>query len=207
MKKRNKIIIKISVIFVVLASFSVFVFKFNLIDKFKISTASLFENSEKLEELNNEHDFIYETFTDEEGNDVVVEMEKVYGTDEEGNNVVFYVDTAEQINIFYNTYTGIIEKIEDNKIYFLVDKETKAMGVFPINVDDYHKVFDINNFDLKVDPLVQYSVEDHLWYEDKRLFSADDLIDYVGDYVRLEHTKWEDSNTSDTYIDLQIYNF
>jgi len=200
MKKRNKIIIALMIIFVVIASFSVLVFKFNLIDKFKFLTASL------LEELNNEPDKIYETLTDEEGNEIVVEMEKVIVIDEEGNKVALYEDSLDQINIFYYKYFGTIEKIEDNKIYFLVDKECNSVSENPKNVDDYIKIFDINTFDLEGDPLVQYSVEDSLWYEDKRLFSADELNSYIGNYVNIHYTKWKDPRILKTYKSIDIYN-
>jgi len=205
MNKRNKVIIAISVIFVVLASFSVLVFKFNLIDKFKTFATVLLENSEKLEDLNNEPDKIYETLTDREGNEHLIEFEKVIVTDEEGNKVALYEDSSEHINIFYYKYFGTIEKIEDNKIYFLVDQESKGSESFPVDVDDYVKIFDINTFDLEGDPLVQYSVEDNLSYDGDRLFSAEELNSYIGNYVNIHYSKWEDPKILEFYKSISIF--
>ena len=49
---------------------------------------------------NNQGEIIYETMIDKDGNEFVIEMEKVIVEDEEGNEVEMYVDTAEAIIIY-----------------------------------------------------------------------------------------------------------
>ncbi len=163
------------------------------------------EHEKKLNKAIQEKDdvqgeIIYKTFIDKDGNEIVVEMEKTLVLDENGNEVEIYVDTAEAIIIWERSYRGRVIKINDNKIYFNVDLEEKEGTKHSFkNVDNYEIVFDINKYDLEHDLEVGYSVYDDLIYDYKPFYSAEDLQNIVGEYLRVTDTGFEDSYTGENY--------
>lgn len=112
---------------------------------------------------------------DKDGNEIVIEMEKIVVKDEDGSKVEMYVDTAKPIIIYDYMYKGKITKIEDNKIYFNVDLEVKE-GT------DY--IFDIDTYNLEFDPNTSYSVNDSLVYDYESFYRAEDLKNIIGEYLR-----------------------
>ena len=158
-------------------------------------------NGDDLEEI------IYETVLDEDGNEFVIEMEKIIVEDEEGNEVEMYVDTAEAIIIYDHMYKGKVTKIEDNKIYFSVDLEIKEeTGHSFENVKDYEKIFDIDSYNLEFDTSSEYSVNDSLVYNYEIFYKAEDLQDIVGKYLRVTDTGLEDNYTGEKYKSLTFFN-
>jgi len=131
---------------------------------------------------------------------LVKEQEKV---EREGRELIQYDSTFGIYEYLKsdNKYEGTIEKIEDNKIYFLVDKEEVEV---PYNyfkrlkkreledVEDYEIVFDLSGYNLDYDPvhdLTPYSERDHIAYSVyDDIKSIDRLKDYIdpGDYVSIE---------------------
>ena len=145
-------------------------------------------------------EIIHKTVLDEDGNEIVIEMKKRIVLDEYGNEVEMYTDTAETIIIWESVYKGRVTKIDDNKIYFNVDLEEKKGTKHSFkNVDNYEIVFDINTYDLEHDTKVGYSVYDDLIYDYKPFYSAEDLQNILGEYLRVTDTGFEDSYTGENY--------
>ena len=120
---------------------------------------------------NTQGEIIYETMIDKDGNEFVIEMEKVIGEDEDGNEVEMYVDTAEAIIIYDYMYKGKITKIKDNKIYFIVDMEQKEGTSHSFkDVNDYELIFDIDTYNLELNSNSEYSVNDSLVYDYEMLY-------------------------------------
>lgn len=158
-------------------------------------------NGDALEEI------IYETVLDEDGNEFVIEMEKITVEDEDGNEVEMYVDTAEPIIVYDHMYKGKITKIEDNKIYFTVDLEVKEGTEHSFeNVKDYEIIFDIDSYNLEFDTSSEYSVNDSLVYNYEIFYKAEDLQDIVGKYLRVTDTGLEDNYTGEKYKSLTFFN-
>jgi hypothetical protein len=155
-----------------------------------------------------EEELRYETVTDKDGNEIVIEYKKEVLVDSEtGEEVEMWEDTAEQINIFYYIYEGTIEKIEDNKIYFMVDRENKEGDVYSLkNVKDYEIVFDINTFNLESDPTaLYYSVMDGLIYEYQRFSKAGDLNFLIGKRVKIHFTEFKNPHILETYKTINVF--
>ena len=203
--RKKRIIITIVVVLCVLVG-SFFIIKFGIVGKIYDAINKPVVQSQSDEDA--QENFIYETFLDKDGNEVVVEMEKTIGVDVDGNEVEFYVDTAGPIIIYDYMYKGEIEKIEDNKIYFMVDREMKEESLLYRkykNVEDYQLVFDIDTYDLKSDPHVGYSVKDFLIFDDEHFYSASELEFLVGEYLRVCDIMGEDSHTGERCKNLVFY--
>jgi len=144
--------------------------------------------------------------TDKEGNEVVIEYEKKFVYDEEGNKVEFWEDTSQAEEIYQYTYIGTLEKIANNKIYFMVDKEI-ILGVFlPIDVDDYEVVFDIDDYALDFDPYdTSYFFSDCLFYKNALFFSASELEFLVGEYLKVKFYEFKDAHTGDIYKGIEFF--
>jgi len=228
MKKRTKIIIILTIIFVLLVSISFFVFKFNLIDKFKTFTAAIFEDSENLEYIDNENnnsyrylyekecedEFRYETETDKDGNEYTVEYAKKLLIDKRtGEEFEFWESTGESKRICNYTYQGHIEKVEDNKIYFLVDKEDKSDDVELKDVEDYEIIFDLDTFEFFEETTPNYWSDQVVFhYADKskgseNFQSAEDLDIFIGLDLMVNDVVIEDYYTSDRYRVITFYQF
>jgi hypothetical protein len=195
--------IAVGIVFII--KFDVFGKIENRINEEKIRNETLNKAEEAFAD---EPEFITETFTDKNGNEIVIEYKKRVFTDgETGEEILMYEDTAERINIFYYIYEGTIEKIEDNKIYFIVDRENKEGNVYSLkNVKDYEIVFDINTFNLESDPSVLYSVNDGLIYESRRFFKASNLNFLIGKRVKIHFSEWRDPHILEIYKILRISN-
>ena len=152
-------------------------------------------------------EIIYETVLDGDGNEFVIEMEKIVVEDEDGNEVEMYVDTAEPIIIYDYMYKGKITKIKDSKIYFTVDLEVKEGTDHSFeNVKDYEIIFDIDSYNLEFDTSSEYSVNDSLVYNYEIFYKAEDLQDIVGKYLRVTDTGLEDNYTGEKYKSLTFFN-
>ena len=157
-------------------------------------------NGNALEEI------IYETVMDEDGNEFVIEMEKIIVEDEDGNEVEMYVDTAEPIIAYDHMYKGEVTKIEDNKVYFTVDLEIKERTSHSFkDVKDYEIIFDIDSYNLELDTSSEYSINDSLVYNYEIFYKAEDLQDIVGKYLRVTDTGLEDNYTGKKYKSLTFF--
>jgi len=212
--RKKRIIISLVVVICVLVGIF-FIMRFDVVGKIRnIINKPVVENKAEPEEEVRQEELKYITLHDKDGSEIVIEMRKVTGVvDEEGNEVEFWEDTAENTIIYSNEYFGRIEKIEDNKIYFMVDKENDFKEIVPgqwnltvENVKDYLVVFDIDTYDLEgPDPYdLSYSVWDSLtltsedfWGNDERFFSAGELEFLVGEYLEVWDSMDEDYYTGE----------
>ena len=212
--QQNRIIIII--VIVTCISIGIFaVIKFDLISKIenkiylqKIKNESLTEANEK---YTDEPEFITETFTDKNGNEIVVNMKKIVVKDENtGQEVLMYEDTAEPEVIDIKSYKGKIEIINENKIFFSVDKEFKktkfGSGSYNFeDVKDYQIIYYLENYNLDFNESAGYFVCDHLNLDYKDLDSIGDLESIVGKYRRLQDSKFKDYYTGEEYKVLSFF--
>jgi hypothetical protein len=213
--KHRKIIIIVLVLLITIGIF--LVIKFDLINSIrnKISLQKIkYETSVKTnEKYSAEPETITETFTDKEGNEIVVKMRKIVVQDENtGEEALMYEDIAEPKIIYIKTYKGKIERIEDNKIFYLVDKEfrksifgTAADNYHFEDVKDYQITYDIESYNLDFDETVGYFVCDHLNLDFKDLDSIKDLEKIIGKYVKVQDSKFRDYYTGEEYKVLSIF--
>ena len=201
--KKRKIINIILVVSIVIGIF--FVIKFDLIGKVedKIHQQKI-KNEDSAKTGDSE--LIKETFIDKDGNKIVVEMRKIVVKDEEtGKEVVMYEDTAEPKIIHDYMYKVKVEKIEDKKVYFVVDKESKNGSYFCEDVKDYQIIFDFSSYNTKVDTNIEYFVCDHITLDFKDLDSIEDIEKLVGKYIRVQDSKYEDFYTGEEYKVLNFF--
>ncbi len=201
--KKRKIINIALVVFIVIGIF--LVIKFDLVGKIENKIQQQKIKKEASVETDNS-ELITETFIDKDGNEVVVEMKKIVVKDEEtGEEVVMYEDTAEPKIIHDYMYKGTVEKIKNNKIYFMVDKESKNRSYFCEDVKDYQIIFDLSGYNTEVDTSVEYFVCDHLTLDFKDLSSIEDLKKLVGKYIRVQDSRYEDYYTGEEYKVLNFF--
>jgi hypothetical protein len=203
MERKRKIINITLIVFIGVCIF--FVIKFDVSEKIKDSINKSVEQNNAISDRDSQEELRYETFLDEEGNEIVIEMEKNIGEDKEGNKIEFWVDTAEHEIIYDYMYRGTIEKIEDNKIYFLVDKKSKNGSSFCEDVEDYQVIFDIDTYDLESDPYVGYNFCDFLSFDYENYHSSEDLNFLLSKYLRVCDYKFIDKNTGDSHKILEFF--
>lgn len=194
-----------------------FAVKFDLISKIESKIYQQKVKNEILTKTNEKYsdkpESIIETFTDKDGNEVVVKMRKIVVKDENtGQEVLMYEDIAEPKIIYIKTYKGKIESMEDNRICFIVDKEFKKpkFGIDTNSysfedVENYKIIFDLGNYNLEFDTNVGYFVCDHLTLDFKSLNSIEDLEIIVGKYIRVQDSKYRDYYTGDDYKVLSFF--
>ena len=138
------------------------------------------------------------------------------------------IDELSNSKIYYdNMYKGEIEKIEDNKIYFIVDRKGKKWGgittVFK-DVEDFEVIFDIDTYTLEYDPFDKgYTTTidkdtnlavfhtthydgDYLTYDHKNYYSVKDLEFLVGNYLRVDEsmTEYFDYGVTNKFLSFSI---
>jgi len=201
MRKKRIITITVVVLFVLVCSF--FIMRFDVVGRINNAINKLVVDDEdkevKLLHLVSSEDpeeLMYETEVDKNENEYVVEYRKVKGlVDAEGNEVEMWEDTADPIKIYDNVYLGTITKIEDNKIYFMVDMK---------DAKDYEIIFDIDTFDFKEDYSSHYW-SDFLVFDYEHFYSAGELEFLVGKYLRVQDAMRGDYYTGDRYKGLIFY--
>ena len=213
--KKRKIINIVLIACVVVGIF--FIIKFNLVSKIenkiyqqKIKNEILAKANEK---YSDKPESITETFKDKDGKEVEVEMRKIVVKDEDtGQEVLMYEDIEEPKIIYSKTYKGKIERIEDRRIYFIVDEELSepifGSGTTDYqfkDVKNYQIIFDFGNYNLEVDTSVGYFVSDHLTLDFKSLNSVEDLEKVVGKYIRVQDSKYSDYYTGGDYKVLSFF--
>jgi len=201
--KKRKIINIVLIIIIVIGIF--LVIKFDLVGKIE-SKIQQQKVKKEASAKTDESELIKETFIDKDGNEVVVEMIKIVVKDEEtGEEVVMYEDTAEPKIIHDHLYKGTVEKIEDNKVYFTVDKESKDGSYFCEDVKDYQIIFDLGSYNTEVDTSVEYFVCDHINLDFKDLGNIEDIETLIGKYIRVQDSKYEDFYTGEEYKVLNFF--
>lgn len=205
MRKKKIIIIVVVALFVLVGIF--FFMRFGVIGIIRNAISRYVVQDKAEPEEEGPEELKYETFLDKDGNEFVVEYRKQIFTDLiTGDEVEMWSETAERTIIYSNTYEGRIEKIEDNKIFFIVDFEVKEDPYIVENVKDYLVVFDIDTYDFESDPsshyfcdFLEYLNEDQdIWGNVGYFYSADELEFLVGEYLIVQAFMNEDPNTGDT---------
>jgi len=201
MKNRKKVINIILITFILIGVF--LIARFDLFKR--IEDSMVIQVDERKASFNNVNkiETKYETCVDEEGNEVVIEFEKKIGVDEEGNEYVFWEDTAEPEIIYVYTYKGTIEKIEDNKIYFIVDKKSKENSYFCSDVNDYQIV--LSNYKNEVERYGEFGFSGSLIFDYESYSNVEDLKFAVGEYLRLQVSEFKDPHTSRFYKHIYFY--
>ncbi|MDP3011615.1 MAG: hypothetical protein Q8N27_02755 [Candidatus Hydromicrobium sp.] len=210
--RKKRIIITVVVAFCVLVG-SFFIMRFGVLGRI-YNAISRYVVQDKVEsEEESPEEFMYETEHDKDGTEFVVEYRKQIGTNlKTGEEVEIWEDTADPKIIYDNYYKGKIEKIEDNKIYFMVDKEEKEETKFVYeDVKDYQVVFDIDTYNFEEDPSSHYWCDSILvnpkgpLESSKFLHSAGELEFVVGEYLGLQDYMCEDYYTGNRYKTLVFY--
>jgi len=205
--RKKKIITSIVVVICVLVGIF-FIMRFSVMGRiYDAINKPVVENKAESAKEEVPEEFRYETRHDKGGKEYVVKTRKVTGfVDEEGNEVECWEDTTKRTIIYDNTYEGRIQKIEDNKIYFMVDKENEFKEIVPgqwkltvENVKDYLVVFNIDTYDFESDPCDSLSFYNgDAIFNIEYLHSADELEFLVGEYLSVQADMNEDPNTGDS---------
>jgi hypothetical protein len=200
MRNTRKII---NIILVALILVCVFlIVRFDVFKRIEDATVSQVEERKASSNNDDEEEFKYETFIDEEGNEVVLDFECIVIIDEQGNKKCSYDENYEQ-NTFYYTYYGTIERIEDNKIYFLVDKKSKENSYFCDDVNDYQII--LSNYKIEVESFGELGFYGTLFFNYKIYSSVDDLKFSIGEYLRLQISGFKYPNSPYYYEFIDFY--
>ena len=139
------------------------------------------------------------------GRGEVVGDEKIYLIDEEGNEVDLVEEVEIEVNVIHNNYyEGTLVNIENNKLFFMVDKEVQEDPYAVEDVEDYQVIFDIDTFSFEVgsrsdscDSLVFYGSGDEK--DCYQFSSAGELEFLVGKYLSVCYSVTEDPYTKAIY--------
>jgi len=132
------------------------------------------------------------------GRGEVIGGEKIFLIDEEGNEVELVEEVEIEINVIHNNnYEGTLVNIENNKLFFKVDKEVQEDPYSVEDVEDYQVIFDIDTFNFEVgsyyDSLEFYGSGDEK--DCYRFYSAGELEFLVGKYLSVCYSVTEDPYT------------
>ncbi|NQT66497.1 MAG: hypothetical protein HQ569_02835 [Actinobacteria bacterium] len=132
------------------------------------------------------------------GSGEAIDDEKIFLTDEEGNEVELVDEVEIEVNVIHNNYyEGTLVNIENNKLFFMVDKEVQEGPYAVKDVEDYQVIFDIDTFDFEVgshfDSLEFYGSGDEK--DCYRFYSAGELEFLVGKYLSVNYFVIEDPYT------------
>ncbi|MBC8388068.1 MAG: hypothetical protein H8E13_08480 [Actinobacteria bacterium] len=136
------------------------------------------------------------------GRGEVIGGEKIFLIDEEGNEVELVEEVEIEVNVIHNNYyEGTLVNIENNKLFFMVDKEVQEDPYAVENVEDYRVIFDIDTFNFEVgsyyDSLEFYGSGDEK--DCYRFYSAGELEFLVGKYLSVNYSVTEDPYTKAIY--------
>jgi len=132
------------------------------------------------------------------GSGEAIDDEKIFLTDEEGNEVELVDEVEIEVNVIHNNYyEGTLVNIENNKLFFMVDKEVQEDPYAVEDVEDYQVIFDIDTFNFKegsyYDALEYYGSGDEK--DCYRFYSAGELEFLVGKYLSVCYSVTEDPYT------------
>ena len=140
-------------------------------------------------------------------NTTAIDTEKIFLIDEEGNEVELVEEVGIEQNVIHDDrYEGTLVNIENNKLYFMVDKEVQEFPYLSEDVEDYQVVFDINTFNFKEESY--YDALEYLGSGDEkdcyRFYSAGELEFLVGEYLSAYYFVIEDPDTKAIYKGLSF---
>lgn len=160
-----------------------------------------------VEEQGDHPEYIYETFINGEGNEVSVKMERKTGTID-GEEVVFYEDTIGSEVIYCNFYKGVVKSIDNHNLTLLVDTQCLNADLESsyykyIDVDDYEKIFNINNYNLLNNDELGY--RDMVSVDTNEITDFSEISNFANKYIRIQDVKFKDNLTQKTYKGLNIF--
>ena len=139
------------------------------------------------------------------GRGEVIGGEKIFLIDEEGNEVELVEEVEIEVNVIHNNYyEGILVNIENNKLFFMVDKEVQEDPYAVEDVEDYQVIFDIDTFNFEVGSRSDFcdSLEFYGSGDEKdcyHFYSAGKLEFLVGKYLSVCYSVIEDPYTKAIY--------
>ena len=203
MNKRKiiNIFVLISIILLILAAV-----KFDLfgrLNRYAERYNSLKQNTEEDSEY---PDHIYETFTDSEGKEISVKMEKKTGTID-GEEVIFYEDTLGSEVIKYNFYKGTVKSVDSEKVVIFVDKEclnadSEDSFYQYAEVEDYELVFYFEDYNYEYK---EYGLKDRISINTIDINNIIELREIVGKYIRVCDSEYKDPILKVTNCQLDFY--
>jgi len=182
--------------------------KLNYLDKifeYKSIWMSRDKSDDKTE--NDYPEYIYESFMDKDGNEVVIEMERKTGTIN-GEDIVFYEDTNDSQVIYCHFYQGILKDVDSEKIIFLVDKECKNADLSSSfndykDVENYEMRFFLSNYNLKSSD--EFITHCSIAINTNIVTNKKEIEKLIGKYMRIQNIEFKDIITKETIKNLDFY--
>ncbi len=172
--------------------------RFNYIEEIFNHLKGWFNRDKSIHKIEDDIDdypeYIYETFLDKDGNEVVIEMEKKTGTID-GEDVIFFENTADTEVVYCHFYQGIISSVDDEKIIFLVDKECKNVDLDESyydykDVEDYEIEFIFNEYMFED---VKSGVRDRIAINSNEIKSTKEIKKFIGQYIKVVDSSFIDN--------------
>ena len=192
-RKKVNIFLIISIILLVLVAV-----KFNYFEKI-FEYKNIWTNGDKNDDKseNDYPEYIYESFMDKDGNEVVIEMERKTGT-LNGEDIIFYEDTNDSQIIYCHFYQGILKDVDTEKIIFLVDKECKNADLSSSfndykDVEDYEIKFFLSDYNTKHNK--EFGIRDMIAINTIEIKDYKDLEKLVGKYLKVIDNVFKDNTT------------
>lgn len=166
------------------------------------------KNINKIEDdIDDYPEYIYETFLDKDGNEVVIEMERRTGTID-GEDAIFYENTAEAEVVYCHFYQGVINSVDDEKIIFLVDKECKNVDLDKSyydyeDVEDYEIEFNFDDY--KSGSSNESLNSNSIFINSNEIGNRVEVEKLVGKYIVVQDFQFKDILTKSTANSLNFY--
>ncbi len=196
MFERKKVYILLVISFIALI---IALIKFNYSDRIFDFINNLNSRNSAANDIENElkeyPEYIYETFQDKDGNDVLVEMGRKTGTID-GEKIVFYEDIAESEVIYSHFYRGSIKSINEEKIIFTVKEEYKNADLNKYyyeyeDIEDYEINFYFADYQLENNE--EFGIRDIITINTEEINNSKDLEKLIGKHIRVSESKFKDN--------------
>ncbi|MDD5622498.1 MAG: hypothetical protein PHQ09_04965 [Actinomycetota bacterium] len=143
-------------------------------------------------------EYIYESFMDKDGNEVVIEMERKTGTLND-ENIIFYEDTNDSQVIYCHFYQGILKDVDSEKIVFLVDKECKNADLSSSfndykDVEDYEIKFFLSDYNTEHNE--EFGIRDMISINTIEIKGYKDFEKLVNKYLKVIDTVFKENTTN-----------
>lgn len=202
-RKKVNIFLIISIVLLILVAI-----KFNYFGKIFEYKNIWINRNDSVDKTENDYpEFIYESFVDKDGNEVVIEMEKKTGTIN-GEDIIFYEDTNESQVIYCHYYQGILKEVNDVKIVFLVDKECKNADLDETfnnykDVENYEIKFYLSDYNTKHNE--EFGIRDMITINTIEIKDITYLQKFVGKNLKIIDIKFKDNVTKILVKELDFF--